>query len=73
MSGAGSGGFVVVLFGDKADGWCTLEHCPLGSAEWFPTSSEARKYADSVPAGFQPHILIVSRRTDSTALGGVPK
>jgi len=52
-------GYVVVLFGGKADSWCTLDHCPLGTAEWFSTSAEAKAYAETVPEGFQPHVLSV--------------
>jgi hypothetical protein len=54
-------GYVVVLFGDKADGWCTLVRCPLGAAEWFPTEPAARDYCASIPAGFEPHILSIRR------------
>jgi hypothetical protein len=53
-------GYVVVLFGGTTDGWCTLPHCPVGTVEWFPTREAAAAYCDTVPAGFQPHILSVS-------------
>lgn len=55
-------GYVVVLFGGSADGWCSLGKCPMGSVEWFPTTDAARRYADSVPEGFEPHILRVSTK-----------
>ena len=54
-------GYVVVLFGSKADGYCTLTRCPLGSAEWFPTRDEATAYCETLPYGFEPHILSVTR------------
>lgn len=57
-------GYVVVLFGSKADGWCTLSRCPLGSAEWFRTEEEARAYCDTVPSGLEPHILSVRTRDE---------
>lgn len=53
------GGHVVVLFGSEADGYCTLSQCPMGSVQWFADKDEARRYADSMPDGFQPHILRV--------------
>ena len=53
-------GYVVVLFGGKAEGYCTMDHCPLGTVEWFPTSDAAKAYAETVPEGLQPHILSVS-------------
>jgi len=59
---ASPGGYVVVLFGDKADGWCTLSRCPLGIARWFPTPDSAERYVESVPESFEPHILLVDRR-----------
>ncbi len=52
-------GYIVVLFGGSADDWCDLARCPLGTAEWFPTREAAAEYCDTVPAGFQPHILTV--------------
>lgn len=56
-------GVVVVLFAaGPAEGWCTLNHCPLGTAEWFPSREAAGVYLASLPAGFQPHILTVHRR-----------
>ncbi|MES2343830.1 MAG: hypothetical protein V4597_19345 [Pseudomonadota bacterium] len=60
MNPAGPGGYVVVLFGDPAEAWCTLCRCPLGTAQWFPTQTKAAEYAGSVPAGFVPHILLVA-------------
>lgn len=59
-------GYVVVLFGNKADGWCTLSQCPVGIAEWFPTSEAAHAYSDTLSVGFQPHVLMV-KRTGTTA------
>lgn len=59
MSDNGPGGYVVVLFGSEADGWCSLNKCPMGLVEWFPTREEARVYADSMPEAFEPHILSV--------------
>jgi hypothetical protein len=53
-------GYVVVLFGGAADGWCTLGKCPMSPVEWFPTEEAARAYADWVPKGFEPHILHIS-------------
>lgn len=56
-------GYVVVLFGDMADGWCALARCPLGTAEWFATRESAAMYCDTIPAGLQPHILSVRDAT----------
>lgn len=58
-------GVVVVLFGGRGD--CDLRRCPLGSAEWFPDHDQAVAYCATVPATFDPHILLVS--TD-VATGG---
>lgn len=54
-------GWVVVLFGEPADGWCSLSECPLGTAEWFPTREDADRFCAGVPEGMQPHMLIVAR------------
>ena len=55
-------GYVVVLFGGEADGWCTLNKCPLGTVEWFPTRQDAAQYCDTLPEGFEPHILSIAGR-----------
>lgn len=54
---SGPGGYVVVLFGDPAEQWCTLGRCPLGTAQWFPDRAKAAEYASRVPAGFDPHLI----------------
>jgi hypothetical protein len=64
VSDNGPGGYVVVLFGGDADGWCSLNKCPMGLVEWFPTRAEARAYADSTPESFEAHILSVSRAVE---------
>lgn len=56
------GGYVVVLFGSPADGWCSLNKCPMAPVKWFETKNEARLYANEVPETFEPHILSVVRR-----------
>lgn len=49
---------IVVLFGGPAgDGPCRLSHCPLGTAEVFTSRALAERYAETVPAEFEPHIL----------------
>jgi hypothetical protein len=60
MGDKGPGGYVVVLFGHEAEGWCPLNKCPMGQVEWFSSKSEARTYADTMPDGFEPHILSVT-------------
>lgn len=55
------GGYVVVLFGSDADGWCSLNKCPMGHVRWFADEDQARRYADSMPEAFEPHILLVER------------
>lgn len=54
-------GYVVVMFGSAADEWCTLNHCPMGTVEWFPSQDEARAYCETLPSWMQPHVLSVSR------------
>lgn len=55
------GGYVVVSFTGDSDGWCTLTRCPMGTVDWFPTREAGRKYMDTLPDGFEPHILSVHR------------
>lgn len=52
-------GYVVVLFGGPSPGWCSCNRCPLGSVKWFADRDKAREYCDSVPEGFEPHVLSV--------------
>jgi hypothetical protein len=52
-------GYAVVLFGDANEDWCGLSNCPLGSAQLFPDQDAARAYAASVPAGFEPHLILI--------------
>lgn len=56
---SGPGGYVVVSFGSEADRWCSLNKCPMGLVQWFPTREEGKRYADSLPDAFEPHILMV--------------
>lgn len=55
----GPGGYVMVLFGEPAEDWCTLPRCPLGTAQWFPDRAAAAEYARSVPTAFEPHLVAV--------------
>lgn len=55
------GGYVVVSFTGSAEGWCSLDRCPMGSTDWFPTREAAKDHADRLPEGFEPHILMVRR------------
>jgi hypothetical protein len=64
-------GVVVVLFGSRADDWCDLERCPLGTAAWFPDRTAAAAYCKTMPEAFQPHILIVHHH-DVPPLPGPP-
>lgn len=52
----GPGGYAVVLFGGEADGWCSLNKCPM-EVSWWATREEAERWADWVPAAFEPHIF----------------
>lgn len=56
------GGHVVVLFGSAADEWCSLNKCPMGLVRWFADHDEARRYAETVPDGYEPHVLTVDPR-----------
>lgn len=51
--------YVVVIFGGPAEGWCDLNHCPMTAYGPFPNSDAAHTFADTLPAGFQPHILML--------------
>ncbi len=63
-------GYVVVLFGDAPEGWCNLTRCPQGIATWFPTSGEAHAYCETVPTGFEPHVLTVEPAVRGRTTGG---
>lgn len=49
--------YVVVLFGSRADTWCELSHCPLGTVAGPFTREEATAYCATVPEGMMPHTL----------------
>ena len=53
-------GYVVILFGGSSGEWCSLNKCPMGSAEWFPTNEEARDYMSTLPEWTEPHLILVS-------------
>lgn len=50
-------GYVVVLFGGSADGWCDLNRCPMYAIGPYLTSEDAHAAAEDQPAWTQPHIL----------------
>ncbi len=50
---------IVILYGGPADGFCTLNRCPIAVHGVFPTREAAHEYAATLPAGFQPHVLPV--------------
>jgi hypothetical protein len=56
-------GYVVVLFGSSAEGWCSLNKCPMGLASWFPTRQGAEEYSSRMPGWTQPHILSVLKES----------
>lgn len=50
-------GYVVVLFGGAAEGWCDLNHCPMEAVGPFDTGDQARQEAARFPDGFRAHVL----------------
>lgn len=54
------GGVVVVTFGSADHDECTLTRCPMAPVDWFPDRAAASAHADTLPEGFEPHILTVS-------------
>jgi hypothetical protein len=53
------GGYVVVTFGGPADGWCSLNHCPMEAFGPFTQAAEAEAKAQEMPEWTQPHILLL--------------
>lgn len=58
-------GYVVVLFGSSADGWCGLNRCPMGLTAWFPTRQGAEQYMARMPKWTEPHVLSVLREAEA--------
>lgn len=54
------GAYVVVIFGGAAEGWCDLEHCPMGVIGPFETNDRAQQEAAQFPAEFRAHVLMLS-------------
>lgn len=65
-----TGGYVVVVFGGPADGWCDLNRCPMYAVGPFDTSEQAHAACEGFPEWQMPHVLRVKSpdRSDDAGL-----